>query len=373
MKQTIWNPLYSLALAILSIVTINLDMNNLDKLKKNLKNRGDKHQNESLTIIEALHHPSRQLLPVVVKPKWRGVDLSSWVKTNKEKFDSLLVKHAGILFRGFDMNTLEDFGHFVNSFDTAPIPYMFRSSPRHELNQKVKNVYNSTTYPSGESIRLHNESSYGQDWGLKIIFCCLTPASQGGETPIADSRQILKDIPVEIVEKFRQKGVLYKRKLNKDVGMAWQEVFQTDDKNVVIEVCKSNAIEYQFIDEDHLAIQWVKKAIYQHPVSKEETWFNHIYFFNKFSRYEDLGVDLNEQLPDHLIYTDTLFGDGSEIDKETYQMIKNAYEKNKISFRYEQGDIILLDNMLAAHGRNPYQGDRLIATAIIEPTGDHAF
>lgn len=325
---------------------------------------------DQTTMIRKSFLVSEKTLPLVIEPLHQELDLVKWVQQNIKTFESDLSKYGGILLRGFKIENLESFGRFVNSFDTQPIPYMFRSSPRHEIDKQVSNVYTSTTYPKGESIILHNESSYGRSWGMKIIFCCLQPAAQGGETPIADSRKIIKDIHPDLVNKFKEKGVMYRRKLIDKISMSWREVFQTDDRSLMEKTCLENGIRYEFISEEHLNIEWVKKAVYLHPKTGEETWFNHIYFFNKFSRYQELDVPFEEDLPDDFIFTDTLFGDGTPISIEEYNNIRAAYHKNTIAFSYQQGDIIFLDNMLVAHGRNPYQGDRTIATAILEPASD---
>jgi hypothetical protein len=63
--------------------------------------------------------------------------------------------------------------------------------------------------------------------------------------------------------------------------------------------------------------------------------------------------------------SDTFFGDGSEISYADYLNIKNAYDKNIVTFPHDKGNILVLDNMLTAHGRSPYKGDRTIATAIM--------
>jgi alpha-ketoglutarate-dependent taurine dioxygenase len=341
-------------------------MNNLSKLK-DIQSKPAAGIDQSLVVKEFL---SAEQFPLVIKPRFKGVDLVDWVKKNRAEFEKDLRLHGGLLLRGFDITTLDDFGRFVDSFESAPLAYMFRSSPRHELDEKVKNVYNSTDYPQKESINLHNESSYSRSWGMKIMFCCLQPAEEGGETPVADSRKILSSIHPDLVNKFKEKGVLYKRTLIRDIGMSWQEVFQTTDKKGVEEVCRKNDIRYDFVNDDHLNLEWVKPAIYKHPVSKEATWFNHVYFFNKYSRYQELGLSYTEDASSDLIHTDTLFGDGTAISLDEYLNIRNAYHQNTITFKYEKGDIIYLDNMLAAHGRNPFKGTRLIATAIIEPIGD---
>src|SRR5258705_11395552 len=134
--------------------------------------------------------------------------------------------------------------------------------------------------------------------------------------------------------------------------MPWQEVFQTGDVDVMKEACRKNDIRYEFVGNDQVIIEWIKPAVYKHPVSGEETWFNHIYFFNKYSRYEELGLEHDDFLPSEYLTSDTFYGDGAEIVYEEYKGIAQAYEKNKVIFTYEKGDIIFLDNMLAAHGRN---------------------
>jgi alpha-ketoglutarate-dependent taurine dioxygenase len=311
-----------------------------------------------------------QVLPLLIQPTGEDIDLTAWVKNNKEQFEDDLTKHGGILFRGFGIDTVESFSNFMNCFNTDPLPYMFRSSPRSELNEKIKHIYTSTIYPNERTINMHNESSYSRVWGRKIVFCCLVPAQEGGETPIADSRRVLNSISPELVAKFKAKGVTYRRNLFPDLGMPWQEVFQTNDIEVAKETCRKNNIKYEFAGEDQMIIEWTKPAVYNHPVSGEETWFNHVYFFNKYSRYEELGMEHDDYLPSEYLTSDTFFGDGSEISFSEYQEIGNAYKKNLVIFPYQKGDVLFLDNMLAAHGRNPYKGDRTIATAIIEAAYD---
>jgi alpha-ketoglutarate-dependent taurine dioxygenase len=321
-------------------------------------------------IKKPFHDTTDQVLPLLITAADERVNLNEWMQANKDEFEQDLTRYGGVLFRGFPVKTAGEFSAFMKCFNTEPLPYMFRSSPREELDKSIKNVYLSTSYPNDRSINMHNESSYSRVWGKKIVFCCLKPAVTGGETPIADSRRVLRDINPQLVEKFRVKGVKYRRNLQPDVGMPWQEVFQTTDKAIVREICKKNNIDFKFIGKDQLVIEWNKPAVYEHPISHEPTWFNHVLFFNKFSRYEELELAYDDYLPEEYLTSQTLFGDGSEITIEEYLDIKQAYDKNKIVIPYRQGDILFLDNMLSAHGRNPFTGERTIATAIIEAAYD---
>src|SRR4051812_16195549 len=100
-----------------------------------------------------------QLLPLLIQPAHAGVSLTDWLNANRSSFEEDLTRYGGILFRGFPIKTVNDFNEFMKCFNTEPLPYMFRSSPRQELDRNIKNIYRSTSYPNDRSINMHNESS----------------------------------------------------------------------------------------------------------------------------------------------------------------------------------------------------------------------
>jgi hypothetical protein len=58
------------------------------------------------------------------------------------------------------------------------------------------------------------------------------------------------------------------------------------------------------------------------------------------------------------------YGDGTPIDDETMAIVGRAYEACAVRFDWRQGDVVMLDNMLAAHARDPYEGPRKIVVAM---------
>ena len=244
------------------------------------------------------------------------------------------------------------------AFPSESLEYKYRSSQRYSL---ASNVYVSTTYPNDQSIVMHSESSYAPSHPSQIVFCCIIPAAVQGETPIADNRRILKHLSPELKSKFMEKGVRYKRNLNQLMGLSWREVFQLSERAAVEEECRKNGMDFQWKNEDDLSLEWTKKAIWQHPVSGEEVWFNHALFFNKYMQGKEM-LDLirkEEDLPNN-----TCFGDGTEISKEEIEEIKAAYEQSIVVFPWQKGDVLFLDNMLMSHGRNPFEGERKIIVSM---------
>jgi CheY-like chemotaxis protein len=58
---------------------------------------------------------------------------------------------------------------------------------------------------------------------------------------------------------------------------------------------------------------------------------------------------------------------GSPIEAQVIEELRQAYSEETITFPWQQGDILMLDNMLVAHGRAPYAGDRKILVSMGQP------
>jgi alpha-ketoglutarate-dependent taurine dioxygenase len=326
------------------------------KLSKLLRTKAENVANAPRVEYSSL--AGEQPLPLVVRPRSSGLILTEWVREHKELLAQQLDAHGGILFRGFGINTVEKFRQFIGVFDAAPLAYKQRSSPRYEV---AENIYHSTTYPADQSINMHSENSYSAGSPRRIVFCCVQPAAVQGETPIADNRLVARYLSPATREKFRQRGVKYVRNLSRGIGLSWQEVFQTDDRQTVEAECRNGRMQFAWEGDDRLVLSWTGGAFYDHPAAPEPVWFNHAFFFHKYALPDEVRAtfDSDADLP-----FNTYFGDGSEISRAEIEEVRAAYEKATVRFPWEKGDVLLLDNMLTAHGRSPYQGDRQIIVSM---------
>ena len=317
-------------------------------------------------LIETKLLESGKMLPLVIRPAVDGIDLASWAASNRDFIETVLLNHGGILFRDFNVKPITAFEQFIKATSAELLEYRERSSPRHMVSDRI---YTSTDYPANQSIFLHNENSYQQIWPLKIFFSCMTAAQEGGETPIADTRKVFARISPSTKERFMQKGWMYVRNFGDGYGLPWQTVFQTSEKAAVEEYCSRAGIEVYWKDSNRLRTRAVRPAVARHPRTGEMIWFNHAAFFHastlESSVYEALVSEFNEEdLP-----TNTYYGDGSRIEDSVLDELREAYRQETVSFPWQQGDILMLDNMLTAHGRAPFIGPRKIVVGMAEPLG----
>jgi alpha-ketoglutarate-dependent taurine dioxygenase len=302
-------------------------------------------------------------LPLVMRPSVGGVDVVTWALNHRELIHAHLMKHGGILFRDFTVSSPEVFEQFALACSSDLLEYRERSSPRTLVGN---NIYTSTDYPSDQSIFFHNENSYQRSWPMKIFFFCVTPSIQGGETPIVDCRKVFERIDQQIRRRFIEKDWMLVRNFGNGLSLSWQSVFQTEDKAAVEDHCRKAGIETEWRG-DRLRTRQTRKAVASHPMTGEQVWFNHAAFFHVSTLEPSAREILLAGLKEEDLPNNTYYGDGSPIELSVIEEIRDAYRKEAASFVWQEGDILMLDNMLSAHGRNPYAGPRKILVAMSEP------
>jgi alpha-ketoglutarate-dependent taurine dioxygenase len=302
-------------------------------------------------------------LPLVVRPAVENIDLVDWAAANKGFIENYLLRNGAILFREFDLTSVAKFERLIETICGPLLDYSYRSTPRHVISGRI---YSSTEYPAHQTIPLHNENSYTRNWPMKLSFFALQAAEQGGETPIADCRKVYERLPPEVRECFVSKGLMYVRNYGTGLDIPWQDAFQTTNKAMAEDYCRRAQMEFEWVAADQLRTRQLAHVVETHPVTGETVWFNQAHLFHVSRLASEVRDWLLAAYGEQNLPRNVYFADGSRIDPAMLDEITQTYQDASVVFPWREGDLLLLDNMLTAHGRRPFVGKRKVVVGIAE-------
>jgi alpha-ketoglutarate-dependent taurine dioxygenase len=314
----------------------------------------DSHQNNRLPFLVESDHETQ--------PSVDG--LLSYFRERRDYFEDNHLRYGGVLFRGFNVNTPSSFKRVAGEIGGNLLSYTDGNSPRKKLGG---GVYTSTEYPPDYFISLHNELSYSHQWPSRLFFGCIMAPTKGGETPIADSRLILRTLDPAIVEEFSRKKIKYLRNLHsgKGMGPSWQETFETTDKLVVEKYLREGSLDFKWNEDGGLRLSQVRDAIAYHPKTGEPVWFNQADQFHLSTHPKEVSEAMmkicstTDDLPQN-----ATFGDDTPMSVPMLDEIRRTVMSCAVLFPWSEGDVLVIDNMLTCHGRMPFEGPRKIVVSM---------
>ncbi|MFV2094778.1 TauD/TfdA family dioxygenase [Micromonospora sp. LOL_013] len=302
-----------------------------------------------------------QSLPAIIEPD-NGLSILDVIKENRAEIRSLITRTGAAMFRGFEVGGVDGLHDVVRALSGAPLDYTERTSPRSSLSG---NVFTSTDYPPTEEIFLHNECSYQAQWPMKVFFYCLQPAETQGATPFADVREVYRHIDPSVAEEFIRRKWMYVRTFS-EMGGSWQYFYDTEDRSQVERYCRSQGIDVEWVGTDGLRTRAVREPVHPHPVTGEPVWFNHATFFHISTLPQVYQEEMLEMYGEENLPTNSYYGDGARIPDDVMKHLQEAYRAALTRFDWRADDLVVIDNMLTAHGREPFTGGRRIAIAMAE-------
>jgi alpha-ketoglutarate-dependent taurine dioxygenase len=295
----------------------------------------------------------------------RDVDLPAWVAAHREKLRADLYRHGAVLLRSPGN---PDFDAVVAAFSEKLVDYRGGAAIRSRVDTMT---YTASEYPNELEIRQHSEFCYAHDWPMLLFFHCATAPQDRGQTPLTDNRRLMREIPEEIRAEFARRGLLYVRGYG--YNRTWQRSYETDSREEVEAICAAEGRRVEWVGDDQLRTYENRPAIARHPVTGDEVWFNYAHGFH-ISRMDD-GIrealsTSPEDTDDQLWPNNVFWSDGGKIDPEIINVVNDVVASCTVQFDWQEGDTLIIDNMLCAHGRRPYTGPRRILLKIAESHAD---
>ena len=300
--------------------------------------------------------------PLQARPQAPEMTLEQAFERVRTLVDQRLERDGAILFRGFADPGIAGFQAFATAFGDPLLSYEFGSTPRSQVTGG--GVYTSTEYPAYRAIPLHNEQAYTTEWPMRIWFYCARAADQGGETPIADSREIFRRIAPRLRERLSRRGLRYVRNYGNGLDVDWPQVFNTEDSARVEAYCRARGIDVEWTADGNLRTSQLCQAVARHPRTGEDVWFNQAHLFHLSALDEETQEILLDTVGEENLPRNVYYGDGEPLETSMLDDIRGVLDECRMVFPWQTGDVLMLDNMLTAHAREPFTGPRKVVVAM---------
>jgi alpha-ketoglutarate-dependent taurine dioxygenase len=274
--------------------------------------------------------------------------------------DRLLIAKKALVFRGFGISRKE-LQSVLDLLLRDRLAYVHGNSPRTKVGD---NIYTSTEYPPEFVISMHNELSYAARWPARLLFYCEMAAAAGGATPVVDGTRWLDLLDAEVRDAFSG-GIRYSQNLpdGHGLGRSWQDTFETDDPGEVEAYLSGAGATWEWT-KSGLRVHQVRPATARHPVTGAEVWFNQADQWHPATLGDELAAALAATVPEDDLPQSVRFADGTPIPDRYVLHIRDRGLEAAVDVDWQPGDLLLIDNVLVAHGRRAFTGSRRVLVAM---------
>ncbi len=282
-------------------------------------------------------------------------EAQQWVKDNRSLLQRELGETGALLFRGFPIVDAESYDAFFSSFGYDNFTYKESLSNAVRINH-TEYVFTANEAPKDVEIFLHNEMAQTPIFPSIISLFCQAAAEQGGETAVSRSDKIYQQLynaHPQATDQLEKLGIKYTTQMPADdspesgQGRSWKGTLGVDNKQQAEDKLSKLGYSWQWNDDYSLSAQTGALPAIKVLADGRKVFFNQI-----VAAY--MGWKGAKENPASVL----CLGDDSEFSREFLDSIAKIAQQQAFNIEWQDGDVAIVDNLLAMHGRLPYSGER---------------
>lgn len=310
-----------------------------------------------------------KVFPLILKAEPALDDLAAataWVAEHRSQLLDQAAEHGVILFRGFPLVTAMDFDRFVAAFGLENFPYDQSLSNAVRVN-KTPRVFTANEAPPTVTIFLHHEMAQTPVYPSRLFFFCEQAAESGGATPVCRSdelRERLSALRPDFAENCRTKGLKYTNVMPAEndaasgMGRSWQSTLSATDREAAEKRLAQLGYSWQWLEDGSLRATTPVLPAVRELRNGGASFFNQLIAAAK--GWKDSRNDPSKAIT---------FGDGTPLDREAVTLATRIGEELSFDVPWQNGDVALVDNYVAMHGRRTFTGTRRVLASLIAADG----
>ncbi len=250
-----------------------------------------------------------------------------------EDIRELYKAHGALLFRGFDLDP-DVFATMAGRFCTHPV--LNKSPGRVTIDDDTGVQF---VDPGLSAFPLHPEMSL-LPWKPDICFFgCLNPPTTGGETTICDGVSIVDQLPSEIFEAYASRHLIYVTKAERSSMRFWLGKEDPSDADMAAPPADC---PFSYVRPGrHVLEVFTTPALHRPMFSDRLAWGNFLFFARCGQGLRNFPI----------------FADGTEVSDALVDAVKQVADKLEQPIRWQENDLLMLDNTRFLHGRREIARD----------------
>ena len=309
------------------------------------------------------HEYGEKPFPLAIKaPEGSLSEGCEWARGVADELSKAAVDHGVVLVRGFPMASSKDFDAIVSAFDFPNFSYADSLSNAYRINFTPR-VFSANEAPSDITIFLHHEMAQTPIYPSKLFFFCQTAADEGGATPICRSDILwdrLREQNPDFADACLAKGLKYSNVMpaeedrSSGMGRSWQSTFSADTREAAEARLAKLGYSWEWQPNGDLRVTTPVLPAVRDLGDGRSSFFNQL--IAAFKGWKDTRNDPAKAIT---------FGDGTLLNPADVEVAGAIADEVAFDIPWQAGDLALVDNYVAMHGRRTFMGIRRVLASLV--------
>ncbi|MDD9865573.1 MAG: TauD/TfdA family dioxygenase [Verrucomicrobiales bacterium] len=309
------------------------------------------------------HEYDGQAFPLGIDVATESLDEAcAWATGAAPELSRLAGEHGAVLVRGLPLAKPEEFDAVVSALGYPNFSYADSLSNAYRINHTPR-VFSANEAPAEVTIFLHHEMAQTPFYPSKLIFFCQVAAEEGGATPVCRSDILWERLKVEygaFAADCETKGLRYTNVMpgeadaESGMGRSWQSTLSADNREAAEVRLAKLGYTWAWQANGDLSVTTPVLPAVRRLANGRTSFFNQL--IAAFNGWKDTRNDPSRAIR---------FGDGSLLNPTDVAAASAVADELTFDIPWQQGDIALVDNYVAMHGRRTFEGTRKVLASLV--------
>ncbi|MCH2386031.1 MAG: TauD/TfdA family dioxygenase [Pedosphaera sp.] len=317
----------------------------------------------NLLTIPGQHEYGGKPFPLAIKaPEGSLPEGCEWARGVADELSKAAFEHGAVLVRGLPMASPKDFDSIVSAFSFPNFSYADSLSNAYRINFTPR-VFSANEAPPDVTIFLHHEMAQTPIYPSKLFFFCQAAADEGGATPICRSDILwerLREQRPDFAKACLAEGLKYSNVMpaeadeSSGMGRSWQGTFSVDNREAAEARLAKLGYSWEWQANGDLRATTPVLPAVRDLGDGRASFFNQL--IAAFKGWKDTRNDPAKAIT---------LGDGTPLDPANVAAASALADELTFDIPWQAGDLALVDNYIAMHGRRTFKGTRRVLASLV--------